>query len=241
MEARAFGVDEPFAAAGGKFDELVTQLRGEESQHMTHSELESLISKEGREIQRRLLQGHLDLRAAGETVQASVRGEEDIERTHRRRRVRGLMTVFGLVTVLRISYGARRHQSLSPLDVSLNLPEELHSHGLRRVAAVEAARGSFDGTVEAIERNTGTKVPKRQVEGLALHAARDFYAFYDRPESVEAAASEKDLLVLSLDAKGIVMRTKDLREATRKAAENSGHKLDTRLSKGEKRPETHGP
>jgi len=152
MEARAFGVDEPFAAAGGKFDELVTQLRGEESQHMTHSELESLISKEGREIQRRLLQGHLDLRAAGETVQASVRGEEDIERTHRRRRVRGLMTVFGLVTVLRISYGARRHQSLSPLDVSLNLPEELHSHGLRRVAAVEAARGSFDGANADLDR-----------------------------------------------------------------------------------------
>jgi len=35
---------------------------------------------------------------------------------------------------------------------------------------------------------------------VALRAARDFYAFYDRPESAEAAAREKDLLVLSLDA-----------------------------------------
>jgi len=120
MEARAFAVDEPFAAAEEKFDELVTKLRGKKSQRMTRSELESLISKEGREIQRRLLQGHLDLRAAGETVQTSVRGADDIERTHR--------PVFGLVTVLRISYGALLHQSLSPLDASLNLPEELHSH-----------------------------------------------------------------------------------------------------------------
>ncbi|HUJ82874.1 MAG TPA: ISKra4 family transposase, partial [Candidatus Acidoferrales bacterium] len=235
MEARAFAVDDPFVAAEEKFDELVTRLRGEESQRMTHSELESLISKEGREIQRRLLQGHLDLRAAEETVQTSVRGADDIERTHRRRRVRGLMTVFGLVTVLRMSYGARRHQSLSPLDASLNLPEELHSHGLRRVAAVEAARGSFDGTVEAIERNTGTKVPKRQVEGLVGRAAQDFDAFYGCPESAEAAAAEKDLLVLSMDGKGIVMRAEDLREATRKAAEKSGHKLERRLSKGEKK------
>ena len=51
------------------------------------------------------------------------------------------MTVFGLVTALRLSYGARRHTGLSPLDAALNLPEELHSHGLRRLAAIEAARG----------------------------------------------------------------------------------------------------
>jgi hypothetical protein len=134
-----------------------------------------------------------------------------------------------------MTYGARRHGSLSPLDASLNLPEELHSHGLRRLAAVEAARGSFDAAVEAIERNTGTRLAKRQAEELVERSAQDFDAFYDRPESAEAAASETDLLVLSLDGKGIVMRREDLREATRKAAESGQHKLDRRLSKGEKR------
>ena len=43
------------------------------------------------------------------------------------------------------------------------------------------------------------------------------------------------LLVLSADAKGIVMRHADLREATKKAAEKSEHKMKRRLSKGEKR------
>src|SRR6266542_3926435 len=136
---------------------------------------------------------------------------------------------------MRMTYGARRHGSLSPLDASLNLPEELHSHGLRRLAAVEAARGSFDATVEAIERNTGTRLAKRQAEDLVKRAAHDFGAFYDRPESAEPAASETDLLVLTLDGKGIVMRREDLREATRKAAESGEHKLDRRLSKGEKK------
>src|SRR6266498_2579407 len=135
---------------------------------------------------------------------------------------------------MRMTYGARRHGSLSPLDASLNLPEELHSHGLR-LAAVEAARRSFDATVEAIERNTGARLAKRQAEELVERAAQDFDAFYDRPESAEAAASEKDLLVLSLDGKGIVMLRDDLRGATRKAAESAQHKLHRRLSKGEKR------
>ena len=235
MEAQTITVEKAFAAAEEKFGELVARLSGKESRRMTHSELESLISAEGREIHRRLLQGHLDLRASEEKVQPAVRGADDVERTHHRRRARGLLTVFGLVTAMRMTYGARRHGSLSPLDASLNLPEELHSHGLRRLAAVEAARGSFDATVEAIERNTGTRLAKRQAEELVERAARDFDAFYDRAESAEAAASEKDLLVLSLDGKGIVMRRDDLREATRKAAESAQHKLDRRLSKGEKR------
>jgi len=235
MEAQAIAVEKPFVAAEAKFTELVTRLGTEESRRMTHSELESLITAEGREIQRRLLQGHLDLRASEEQVQASVRGTDEVERTHHRRRALPLLTVVGLVTAMRMAYGARGHRSLAPLDASLNLPEELYSHGLRRLGAVEAARGSFDATVEAIERNTGTKVPKRQVEELVERAAQDFDAFYERPESAEAATNEDDLLVLSLDGKGIVMRHEDLREATRKAAEKAQHKLDRRLSKGEKK------
>ena len=68
-------------------------------------------------------------------VEVSLRGADDVERTHHRRRARGLLTVFGPVTALRMSYGACRHASLSPFDASLNLPEELQSHGLRRLAA----------------------------------------------------------------------------------------------------------
>jgi hypothetical protein len=235
MEARAIANEKPFAAAEEKFSELVEQLRGEASRRMTHSELESLIAKEGREIHRRLLQAHLDLRSADEVIQRSVRGADDIERTHRRERSRGLMTVFGPVMASRVVYGARGHMSLSPLDAALNLPEELHSHGLRRLAAIEAARGSFDATVEAIERSTGSKVQKRQAEELVQRAAQDFDAFYDREEPAESLTAEEDLLVLTLDGKGIVMRPDALREATRKAAENSRNKLDRRLSKGEKK------
>ena len=58
----------------------------------------------------------------------------------------------------------------------LNLPDEQHSHGLRRLAAVESSRGSFDDAVEAIERGTGQRLGKRQVEQLASRAAVDFDA-----------------------------------------------------------------
>jgi hypothetical protein len=79
---------------------------------------------------------------------------------------------------------------------------------------------------------TGTTIGKRQVEELAVRAAQDFDAFYE----ARAAARDPqgDLLVISTDAKGVVMRHEDLREGTRRAAEKTPRKLETRLTPGEK-------
>jgi len=60
----------------------------------------------------------------------------------------------------------------------LNLPSELHSHGLRERCAIEASRGSYEEAKAAIERATGIGLGKRQVEELTRRAARDVDAFY---------------------------------------------------------------
>ena len=46
--------------------------------------------------------------------------------------------------VRRLAYRAHGQANLHPADAALNLPAEKHSHGLRRLAATEAARGAFD-------------------------------------------------------------------------------------------------
>jgi hypothetical protein len=152
-----------------------------------------------------------------------------VEAGHRR----GLATVFGSVAVERVAYRRRGRPNLHLADATLNLPVERHSHGLRRLAALEAARGSYDGAVEAIERACGQQLGKCQVEGLAQAAAVDFDAFYT--SRLRPVAEPDDVLVISCDGKGVVMRPDALRPATRKAAEDTTKKLATRLSKGEKR------
>ena len=147
---------------------------------------------------------------------------------------RPLRSLFGRVAATRQAYRRRGHANLYPADAQLNLPEETHSHGLRRLAAVESGRGSFDHAGEAIGRRTGQRLGKRQVEALAAAAAvdiEDFYATHAAPP----ADDDADILVLSADGKGIVMRPDALRPATAKAAASTGKKLTTRLSKGEKR------
>ncbi|MGH8621219.1 MAG: hypothetical protein ACRET3_03695, partial [Burkholderiales bacterium] len=57
---------EEFSAARKQFNFLVSRLQSEEMGRMEHGEVEATIAHEGTELLRRLLQGHLDLRAKAE-------------------------------------------------------------------------------------------------------------------------------------------------------------------------------
>ena len=229
------GVDEVgmFVESRQRFDETVGWLTGSQAEGLSHAVLEQRLQVAGRELLRQLLQDHLDLRAVREERVPAVIGDDAVARGYAERdRQRMLGTVFGQVTVTRIGYRAKGVDSRFPSDAVLNLPVGLHSHGLRRLAAIEAARGSFEQTMAAIERSCGVSVGKRQVEMLAGDTARDVDAFYAARAGVRCPVG--DVLVLTADAKGVVMRPDALREPTRKAAAGSTHKMTTRLSRGEK-------
>ena len=116
----------------------------------------------------------------------------------------------------------RTARNLYPADAVLNLPVGWHSAGLARFAAVEAARGSFEEAAAAIERATGVRLGKRQVEQLARAAAVDVDSFYaaHRPAPCPDGSDGADgrVLVLQADGKGIVMRQDGLRPATARTA-----------------------
>lgn len=232
MQALAHLPPAPFTQAEEQFATLLSHLQSEEVQAMTHSELERELEEKGRELMRSLLQAHLATRSPGEASEP-VRDAEGQQRTVRRLHERSLATVFGEVEVSRMGYGAEGADSLHPLDGELNLPAERYSHELRRRAAEQVAKGSYDEAVATLATATGTAVPKRQVEELVARAAQDFDAFYADKSAAPAAAGS--LLVLSFDGKGVVMRREDLRPATQKAAARHQQKLSKRLSKGEKR------
>jgi hypothetical protein len=222
-----------FADSRERFEDLVGFLDGTAAAGLSHGDLEDRLDTDGRGLLRQLYQDHLTLRAQVEP-RLEVIGAEGA----RRGRVeaghsRDLVTVFGGVQVRRLAYRAPGQPNLHPADAALNLPPERHSHGLRRLTAVEAARGSFDETAQAIMRATGQKVGKRQLQQLAGRAAVDFEAFY--ADRAPPQGAPDDLLVLSCDGKGIVMRPAALRPQTAAAAAKATPKLKSRLSKGEKR------
>ena len=234
MLALAARVADPFAEARAELDGLEAFLGSPEACNMTHSDLERELEKRGRELMRQLLQAPLQVRGQGEAAEP-VQGSDGVVRDEPRLHERGLETIFGEVRVERAGYGAEGVDSLHPLDAKLNLPVEVYSHEVRRRAAEAAAQGSFNEVVHGLSQTTGAQVAKRQVEELVVRAAQDFQAFYHQRYEWRSPQETGSILVLTVDGKGVVMRREDLREGTRKRAEECQHKLRTRLSRGEKR------
>ena len=233
MQGYAAEPDGAFAESRECFAELEEWLASEDAAGLQHGELEEQLDVRGRELLRRLFQDRLDLTAAREMRRHDVTGEDGIPRTRAEKgRARPLVTKFGQVTVSRIAYRVPGRPNVHPLDAVLNLPEEKHSHGLRKLAAIESARGSIEAAGAAVTRATGVKIGKRQLEELVRRAAAHVEAFY--LQRVISPAPEAWPLVLTFDGKGIVMLPDALRPATAKAAASAENKLATRLSPGEK-------
>ena len=166
------------------FSELAGELADPGTAGMTAFQLEELVDERGRELQRQLLQDHLNLRAAREEQQARERrapvtGTDGITRTRLETgHGRLLATLFGTVRVPRCAWRSPGTGNFCPADAALSVPAGRHSHSLARLAVIEAARGSFEAAHAAIACRCGPVMGKRQAEDAVVQATADIPAFY---------------------------------------------------------------
>jgi hypothetical protein len=236
MEAYALPALKPFAMSAEKFLAFTQKLQSPATEGMQLSSLESLVATDGRELLRTLLEEKVQLTGIGD-LGPSLVGSDGVERTHRRTRSMNLKTIFGEILVDRQIYSKSEVDSLAPKEAILNLPVQSYSHELQQRLARELAKGSYGEAIESVEMQTGVEIPRRQAEAIVRTAAADFTAFYEgrQLEALRRVAKQNEFMILTTDGKGIVMLKRDLREETRKRAEETDHKLRTRLSKGEKK------
>ena len=224
-----------YQAAVEAFGHLVEQVSGPDSAHSTFDNIESLIQTQGMEVLRLVAQGHLDQRRSEENERDHVVGDDNEIRTHHKRdSARQIESIFGGVEAHRCGYRGPGLDVLYPLDAELNLPPDKYSQGLRREIAHLLAVQSFDETKDDLQRRGGGLLPKRQLQSVAAHLVQDFATYYEQPFGAPIVGSDK-ILVITADAKGIVVHNQDLREATRKAAEADQKKKGGRLQPGEKK------
>ena len=221
-----------FSPALDHFNAMIHHL--ESTRLQDHGKTEEYIRTDGDELLRLMFQGYLDKQAEDEERAASVTASDGISRNHVRQNTsRILTTVFGKVTVKRLSYSQRNVSSEFPLDAALNLNDDQYSDGVRKLVVTDAIDRSYDSVVKRHRENYSGTVGKPQAIKLVEDTAQDFVEFYEQRTAKDEQTD--DLLVLSFDGKGLVMRPDGLREATRKNAEKSKKKRQTRLSPGEKK------
>lgn len=233
---RNLGSLEEYQPAWQELKEIIGELVEFETTPREHGDLERHLAARGQDLLRSLMQGHFDRLARREERRDAVVGAEGTVRSWARERCRTLMTVFGEVKVHRLGYSDRGIDSVFPMDAQLNLPLDQYSHGIRERVGEMVADASYEAAVEHIQNHTGGHVPKRQAEELTEALSVDFDEFYQQRETSaqETGKPSETFVVISADSKGIVMRQEDLREGTQRRAQESSHKLQTRLSRGEK-------
>lgn len=174
-----------FACSISAFEALTRTLSGPDAAGWDHYALEEHLEAAGRELLRHLLQDHLDLRALHEEEQVRdgahpiVVGPDDELRPWRETgHARLLACLFGTLRVTRVAHRGRGPANVHPADAVLSLPTGRHSLGFRRLAVVEAVRGSFDQAHAAVERRCGRVLGKRRLAELVVAAAVNVDAFY---------------------------------------------------------------
>jgi hypothetical protein len=184
-------------------------------------EIECQQQAKGREVQRLLLQAHLQQRGSGDVGRALCLQQQDGELlySHRRLGTRSLTTVFGTVELVRMGYSRPGVSGIFPLDRALSLPARSFSYELQRRLVKAAVQNPFLDSVQTIADLTGVAVSKRSLEQILPDAAQDFDAFY-RQRSPEPAPGS--ILVAAVDCKGIPM------------VKPPGAQPTSRLTKGQK-------
>src|SRR6266700_1760848 len=104
MSALPCPLTDPFDTADQAYATITEFLRSEEARQVKHSELERQLEGMGRELLRKLLQAHLDMRQPGEAVEP-VRDAAGTTLTPTAVHERGLESIFGEVEVARTGFG----------------------------------------------------------------------------------------------------------------------------------------
>jgi hypothetical protein len=160
----------------------------------------------GREVQRLLLQTHIQQRGHG-AVGLALRVNEGLRPvlySHRRLHTRRLKTIFGPIDITRMSYSRPGAESIHPLDEALQLPARSFSYELQKRLVKATVQGTFREARERITEITGAPVPMRSMEEVIQEAAQDFDAFYAE-RTPKPWTETGAILVAAVDGKGIPM------------------------------------
>jgi len=206
-----------------EFSHLESWLASSSALQLPLDQIESQQLAKGRELQRLLLQAHLQHRGIGDVGSALKlqKPEGEVFCSHRHLSTRSITTVFGTVELTRMGYSRPGTPSIFPLDKTLALPSRSFSYELQRRLVKAAVQNPFLESVQTIGELTGVSVSKRSLEEILPDAAQDFDAFYQQRSVASACGS---ILVAAVDGKGIPMVKPD--RAQPKARLTKGQKAN---------------
>jgi len=161
-------------------------------------------------------------RGTGEVGRAVEREDGVVLVREGQLRERDYFSLFGKLAVPRTCYRTAGAAGIFPLDAQANLPERCYAYFLQEWMTLFAVEHPFKESTGWFAQLFALDLAESVLSDVTKEAHKDYEAFYTR-EPPPAAQTEGEILVVSVDGKGVPM------------IKAEAAKLQAKLGKGEKR------
>lgn len=187
------------------FEQILAYVSNDFTIQQIH-EVEESIYKQLMPLGKRLLEVFVTGQGTGNMGQVH-QDSHGQKRDFHSNRTRQYVSIFGEVKITRAYYWRQGKEGICPLDAKLNLPQNSHSYVLEKWVGILTAHGAYGEGREILERLTGVKIWNESIERMAERGSVQTEEFYD--ERQPSQLEEKELLVFSVDGKGIPMKKEE--------------------------------
>jgi hypothetical protein len=217
----AFDVEASIAEGEDALQALLSFVREQASQLEAH-EAEKGIFKRLLPLGLAAMRLYFAVRGTGEVGPAVEREDGVVLEQEGQLRERAYFSLFGKLAVPRTCYRAAGEPGIFPLDAQANLPARCYSYFLQEWMTLFAVEHPFQESTGWFEQLFDLELAASVLIDVAQDAPEDYEAFYAH-EPPPAEETEGELLVVSVDGKGVPM------------IKAEAAKLKAKLGKGEKR------
>lgn len=199
--------------ARGQLQTLIAYVDQAASEQQRVDQVERGLLRQLLELGMSLLTAFVSKAGDGDCGATVTAADGSVQRRLPERHTRTYRSIFGNLPIARFVYGTREGQKIGcvPLDAQLGLPEGEFSYVLEDWLQRFAVRGAFAEAAQSLEDLLGLKPSVRSVEDMNRTMA-DVAATFSDQRPTPPAAEEGELVVLTGDGKGVVMRRPPVEE-----------------------------
>lgn len=199
---------EPLIAQARKqFDDILLHVQGD-AQNQQLNEVEKSIFYSLLKLGLTLLLIFFRQKGAGFKGKVHI-DKEGSERFYHSIKHREYLSLFGKVRIPRACYWAKGCHEIYPLDAELNLPLSEHSYILQEWGAALGAEVPYEKAASFLEAILGTPLWGSSIETIMQKSCIDVPKFYEERQEPDMN-TEKEILVGTIDGKGVIMRKNEL-------------------------------
>ena len=221
-------MDQLITQARAQFEQILSYIQGEAQNQQLH-EVEKGIFSSLLKIGLTLLTLFLQFKGIGRKDQIHT-DKAGVKRPYHSIKHKAYHSIFGKMSIARACYWAKGRHEVCPLDAELNLPETEYSYTLQEWGSVLGAEEPYAKAAEFLETVLGTSLWGSSIETIINKSCVDVPKFYEKRQRPNAK-TEEDILVATIDGKGVVMRKDQIAKSSPKKQLRKMRKIGERPKK----------